>query len=202
MGTESGGHHVLAIVDHPALADVFVSHIQASPVVAAVTLIGSRQDTLAVVDETAAAVVVVEAAQRSGSLSTAGHALEQGREVLAVPGPVSSGRSSGCHALIQQGAKLVQNIEDIVEELSPVYRGAVAPRAESEPPPQLAGLTPDEQSLIALLDEAVPMQLDEIASQALIGIARLQTALFGLQLRGVIEQMPGRYYVLRPAREL
>lgn len=60
MGIESGGHHVLAIVDHPALADVFVSHIQASPVVAAVTIIGSRQDTLARVDETAAAVVVVD----------------------------------------------------------------------------------------------------------------------------------------------
>jgi DNA processing protein len=142
-----------------------------------------------------AALVVVEAGRKSGTLITAGHALEQGREVLAIPGPVDSPRSAGCHHLIQQGAKLVQNVEDIFEELSPIYRGAVG---AEPPPPGLggppAGLLPDEAALLDLLHETQPVQLDALAEQAPFGFARVQTALFGLELRGAIETLPGRHY--------
>ena len=148
-----------------------------------------------VISGLSAAVVVVEATRRSGSLVTAGHALEQGREVLAIPGPVSSDRSEGCHLLIQQGAKLVQSVEDIVEELSPLYRGAMRepPAAKSDIDP-LTGLLPDEEVLLGMLDTVEPLQLDDLAERAPFSFARLQTALFGLQVRGAIDCHPGRHY--------
>ncbi len=149
----------------------------------------------------AAAVVVVEAARRSGSLNTASHALDQGREVMAVPGPVSSARSEGCHRLIQQGAKLVHHTDDILEELSPMYRSAVP---ETTPGPERVEggdevePEPDEAVLLSLLDEVEPVHIDRLAERAPFGVARLQAALFGLLLRGAVEETTGRYYVSRP----
>jgi DNA processing protein len=151
-----------------------------------------------------AAVVVVEAAARSGTSITAAHALEQGREVLAVPGPVSSRKSEGCHKLIQQGAKLIQNIEDILEEVPPMYLTALPderPPGSGEAASDPAGLTADEIHVLGLLDEVEPVQIDDLADRAPFGIARLQTALFGLEVRGTVEQSPGRYYLLRPRKE-
>ena len=149
-----------------------------------------------------AAVVVVEAAERSGTLNTAAHALEQGREVMAVPGRVFSERSVGCHRLIQEGAKLVQNIDDIFAELPPEYLRGVLPAAGLPEAPGLEGLSEDEALIMKVLDANGPVHLDELAESALIGIARLQSALLGLELRGAVEQSAGRYYLLRPRREL
>jgi DNA processing protein len=142
------------------------------------------------------AVVVVEAARRSGSLITAGHALDQGREVLAIPGPVSSGRSVGTNWLIQQGAKLVQNAEDIVEELSPLFRSSLPERTTSaeDGAEEPVGLLPDEETVLRMLDPVEAQQLDVLAERAPFSFARLQTALFGLELRGVVDAHPGRYY--------
>jgi DNA processing protein len=151
-----------------------------------------------------AAVIVVEAAERSGSLITAGLALEQGREVMAIPGRVDSHKSAGCNRLIQQGAKLVQNIGDILDELSPLYLpafGCDPAEKVSAAAPNLSGLTTDESDVIGLLTGMEPVQLDRLAERVAFGIARLQTALFGLEVRGAVEQSPGRYYVLRPQEE-
>lgn len=143
----------------------------------------------------ASAVIVVEANARSGTLITAGHALEQGRDVLAVPGPVTSERSVGCNRLIQQGARLVQNLEDVLDELSPIYRGAIQDPAEPVADESVAGLLPDETELLELLGDGEPLQLDTLADLAPFGFARVQAALFGLEVRGAIESLPGRYYL-------
>jgi len=148
-----------------------------------------------------AAVVVVEAAEKSGSLITAGLATDQGREVLAVPGPVSSARSAGTHRLIQDGAKLVQNIDDILSELPPIFQAAAAAPPATGLPPDLAGLSQDEQSVLRILDSVEPTHLDEVAEKAPFGVARLQAALFGLEMRRAVERTSGRYYVSRPLGE-
>ncbi len=152
-----------------------------------------------------AATIVVEATEKSGSLITAGHALEQGREVMAVPGPITSEQSRGCHRLIQQGAKLVQTVEDVLAELSPMYRDAL-PRTTPEPSRAnhaedqraAAELSPDERAVLSLFDDPRPVHIDRLAESATFGIARLQAALFGLALRGCIDPMNGGYYVARP----
>jgi len=152
-----------------------------------------------------AAVVVVEAAAKSGALITAGHALEQGREVMAVPGPATSSRSVGANRLIQEGAKLVQEIGDIVIELPPFYlQGLPAggnPPEKTEEEPDFEGLTGDEKQVLGMLDEVEPVHADDLALAAPFDVARLQVALFGLQLRGAVDLEPGRYYLLRPRRE-
>ena len=145
-----------------------------------------------------AGVVVVEAATKSGSLSTAAHALDQNREVLAVPGPITSDLSAGCHRLIQAGAKLVHDSTDILTELSPMYQDALTGSVAVPPgsAPDLRGLSADEAATLALLDDPEPVQLETLADAAPFGIGRLQTALFGLQCRGVVEQLPGGFYLV------
>lgn len=142
-------------------------------------------------------VVVVEASKHSGSLITAQHALEQGREVFAIPGRVDSIKSAGAHALVQQGAKLVQTIDDIIEELPPptaggpaVSGGMTGPGAEGF---GSVSLTSDEERLLSFLD-VYPKDIDEIARTASLLPQRASELLLLLELKGVIKALPGKCY--------
>ncbi len=134
-------------------------------------------------------VVVVQAARRSGSLITARLALEQGREVFALPGPPESPLSRGCHALIKQGAKLVENVGDVLEELGmPVAQ--TAERVQAAPAPRLSGL-------LARLYRCLktdPMQIDQICEICDIDPKDALPALLTLELRGLIVHLPGQAF--------
>ena len=133
------------------------------------------------------AVVIVEAGERSGSLITARCALEQGRDVLAVPGNVLSGRNRGGHALLRDGAKIVEDADDILEELHGVGgRGAVRGTESRRPcaDPVLACLTPGE-----------PCDLDGISERSGLSPARLLPRLFELELQGRIRRAGGGRFV-------
>jgi len=130
------------------------------------------------------AIVVIEAGEKSGSLITARLALDQGREVLAVPGNVLSGRNRGAHALLRDGAKIVENADDILEELGLPAKGAE--------PDGKRGTTPfTHDSVLACLIPGEPADLDAIAERSGVAPARLLPRLFELELKGLVARAGG-----------
>lgn len=124
--------------------------------------------------------LVVEAAVRSGSLITARLAAEQGREVFAIPGSIHAPQSRGCHALIRQGAKLVESAQDILEDLrlvEPVASGHTAP------------VTGDDSLLEAMGFD--PVGLDALQARTGLDTATLQARLLELELDGLVDRLPG-----------
>jgi DNA processing protein len=140
-------------------------------------------------------VVIVEATLRSGSLITAHLALDQGREVFAVPGSIESFKSSGTHRLIKQGAKLVENAQDILEELQwPQPIEPVTEGRESKFPVFESSLTAKEKQIWDLLTDE-PLHVDQLVRRTEIGISPLLSLLLEMELNGVIKQLPGKYFV-------
>ncbi len=157
----------------------------------------------------AGVAVVVEAAPGSGALITADCALDQGRVVLAVPGPITSPTSLGCNKLIQQGAKPALSAGDILEELglpgvadstvhgstaaqSPGHGPGVGRPARTSPPPDLSDL---QRSLWDAL-AAEPRHVDALVATAGADTGAVLTALTELELRGVVQQRPGMVFGL------
>jgi DNA processing protein len=136
-------------------------------------------------------VLVVEAAEKSGSLITAEYALEQGREVFAVPGNINSSGSRGANRLIKQGAKLVDTVEDILEEMPrinpPVVKGASNTPAFS--------LTPNEAAVYTLL-AASPLQIDDIIVKSGLTVGDVSAILLRLELKGAVMQLPGKNFAI------
>ncbi|WP_298432696.1 DNA-processing protein DprA [Geobacter sp.] len=132
-------------------------------------------------------VLVVEAAERSGSLITARTALDQGRDVYAVPGNITSGGSRGTNQLIRQGAKLVETVDDILEELP----GGSAPRRF--PAPAVPQLPPEEAAVFSLLG-AEPLHIDQIVAKSALTVGELSAMLLRLELKGAVTQLPGKYF--------
>ncbi|HAK88932.1 MAG: DNA protecting protein DprA [Nitrospirae bacterium GWB2_47_37] len=144
-------------------------------------------------------VLVVEATVKSGSLITAGHALEQGKEIFAVPGSITSGNSEGTNALIKKGAKLVQKADDILEELAPQIKGLLKGShrdvSEKNLLVNISGLeiTGEEKAICNILGSE-PRHVDEIARETRIPSAKLLGLLLTLELKGIIKQAEGKRF--------
>ncbi|MBC8264226.1 MAG: DNA-protecting protein DprA [Anaerolineales bacterium] len=137
-------------------------------------------------------VVVVEAGERSGALITADFALEHGREVFAVPGNIFRKKSMGTNKLIQQGAKPVLSVEDILEELNLTM---VSQQAE------VRAVVPENETEAALLEyiTADPVHVDEIGQKSGLPISQVSSTLALMELKGMVRQVGGMNYIL--ARE-
>lgn len=133
------------------------------------------------------AVVVIEASEQSGSLITAACALEQGRDVMAVPGNVLSGRNRGAHALLRDGAKIVECADDIVEELGFAPAGA----RRATPLPRTA------DPLLQLMQHGQPYDLDGLAGLSGVDGVRLLPRLLDLELAGLVQRVEGGRFMRR-----
>jgi DNA processing protein len=151
-------------------------------------------------------VVVVEASEKSGSLITARIALEQGREVFAVPGSIDSSGSRGTNKLIKQGAKLIENVEDILEEILPQVTRApklVKPdQRQKQPDDQQKILTSSPDLVLKETEKTVwqvlsqkPVHIDQIITSTGLTAHEVLVILLNLELQGLIEQKPGKTYM-------
>jgi DNA processing protein len=138
------------------------------------------------------AVVVIEAAEGSGSLITAACALEQGREVMVVPGSVLTGRNRGGHALIRDGAKIVECADDVLLELG------LVPKTPSRPGDS-AWRTAPTDPVLAVMDEGEPYDLDALTAALGIPGPRLLVRLLELEMRGHVHRIGGGRFI-RPGR--
>ena len=137
-------------------------------------------------------VVVVEATEKSGSLITAASALEQGREIFAVPGQAGASRSRGPHQLIRQGAKLVESVEDIIEEIAPQLRRRG--QSQSQAPRRLPSDTAaDVRAIFDLLQDR-PLHIDDLVQNSGMAASRVSQILLELELQGFLRQLPGSRY--------
>ena len=142
--------------------------------------------------------LVVEAAQKSGSLITARYALEQNREVFAIPGSIHNPMARGCHQLIRQGAKLVETADDILEELSislqkhGTYPKKPAPDTSENLQEEAQRLDPDHQKLLKCLAYE-PASIDELVDRSGFSAAEIASMLLIMELEGLVVCQDGRY---------
>ncbi|MEA2014485.1 MAG: DNA-processing protein DprA [Thermodesulfobacteriota bacterium] len=147
-------------------------------------------------------VVVVEASEKSGSLITARVALEQGRDVFAVPGSIDSPGTKGTHRLIREGAKLVENTDDILEEILPQmnFNSTVAKPSDEKTLPDHSiesdGLNTGEKAILKLINKR-PVHIDSLAADSGYQIHDILGILMSLELGGYIVQLPGKNFVVK-----
>ncbi len=137
--------------------------------------------------------VVVEAGLKSGSLITANLALEQNREVFAVPGSINSFKSAGSHKLIKQGAKLVENIQDILDEIP--YELSELSKFKNNKKEKRLDLTEEEETVLSALS-ASPVHIDSIIQKVSIDMGKLLGILLQLELKGMVEKSYGNFFKL------
>jgi DNA processing protein len=133
--------------------------------------------------------IIVEATEKSGSLITARCASEQGREVFAVPGAVGE-LTRGTHRLIRDGAKLTEGIDDVIEEIAPHLHGVSGGRAVVE-------LSAVEESVLAAVGTGA-VHVDVVIAQTKIAANDVLPILLNLELKGAVQQLPGKFFVALP----
>ena len=137
-------------------------------------------------------VVIVEAGTKSGALLTARCALEQNREVFAIPGNLGAKNSEGTNKLIKQGAKLVTSVEDILEELRITKEGKSSSSVQTEE--DLSHLSEMEKNIFKLISDE-PYHIDKIAIQASANVSETLSLLLSLELKGLVKQLSGKMFV-------
>ena len=141
-------------------------------------------------------VVVTEASARSGSLITTRFALEQGREVFSVPGKINAQNSEGVNGLIKHGAKLVQNVEDILSELQPTMHTnkITSKKTRENVTLKPASLSPEEKKIYDTLSDE-PIHIDKIMDKTQFSIGAMSQILLTLELKKIIKQIPGKMFI-------
>ena len=134
------------------------------------------------------AVLVAEAREKSGALITADLALEQGREVYALPGQADSAKSFGSNWLLKQGAHFVTSAEDILQDFHITPSGKRTARNRS------ISVTEEESQLLSCLEGEAPMHMDEIVAKSRMEAVKTMVILSGLALKGVVRELPGKYF--------
>ncbi|MDH5203020.1 MAG: DNA-processing protein DprA [Nitrospirota bacterium] len=135
-------------------------------------------------------VLVIEATSDSGSLITAGYALEQNREVFAVPGNITSPTSEGTNELIKRGAMLTRKADDVVEELAPVVKGFIKSKEKAK-----MEVTDEEMNLCNMLT-GEPKHVDAISRESRLPSSKVLGILLGLELKGIVRQTTGKRFYL------
>jgi DNA processing protein len=138
--------------------------------------------------------IVVEAPDRSGALITARHSYEQGREVFAVPGPVDSRMSRGCHALIKDGAKLVESIDDVLAELGPLADNVERDDGTRVQHPAELVLNEIEQQVLSAIDNS-PISIDAVAASCGMAVHRVLSTISVLEMRRLVRRTSGTQVV-------
>ncbi|MFH1007572.1 MAG: DNA-processing protein DprA [Candidatus Latescibacterota bacterium] len=138
--------------------------------------------------------IVIEAGEKSGALFTANYALEQNREVFAVPGTANAFNSRGANSLIKRGAHLVETVEDVLEELEGPLGGWTSSARAVPPAPLPSSMPPGEKAVMELLG-VQPMHIDALSQAAHLPTSQLLTLLLSLELQGLVRQLPGKCFV-------
>jgi len=147
-----------------------------------------------IISALALGVVVIEAAVDSGSLITVGYALEQGKEVFAVPGNITSETSKGTNNLIKKGAKLVENAEEIIDELRHQIKG-ILKEDKTITKKQMFEMTEDEKKIYNYLGEE-PKHIDIIVRGTGIASHKALSILLSLEIKGIVRQLEGKKFVI------
>ncbi len=139
-------------------------------------------------------IAVVEATRKSGSLITASLALDQGRDVFAVPGSIDSFKSTGTHFLIKQGAKLIENADDILCEFGFVGKGAAGTTSPKNPDGSPREMDAFDAKVYELIGD-YPVHIDDIIRLGNLDAGKVAGVLMKMELEGIVKQLPGRMFV-------